>query len=105
LTRFTYEGLKFDAAVLTNISHDHVTKDLSFHQYSNYKKEVFKNVLRYNKTNKFAVLPKDDKLGRERFDEMPFDKKISYSSNSSAVLKAENIQRFLNGTVFDFNYL
>ena len=36
---------------------------------------------------------------------MPFDKKISYSANSTAVLKAEKVQRFLNGTVFEFNYL
>ena len=100
-----YNGIDFDAGVLTNISHDHVSKKLSFHDYSNSKKEIFKNVLRNTKSNKFAVLPKDDKLGRKWFDEMPFDKKISYSANSSAVLKAENVKKFLNGTVFNFSYL
>jgi len=105
LARFVYEGLIFDAGVLTNLSHDHLNEDLNFHHYSKTHKEVFLNILRNKKLNKIAILPKDDKAGRQWFDELPFDKKTNYSSTSSAILKAYNVQRFLNGTTFDIDYL
>src|SRR3989338_5499051 len=60
-------------------------------KYARAKKKLFEYVLKNTKTNKYAVFPKDDPYGRAWFEDMPFDKKISYGVYSSAMLKAENI--------------
>ena len=39
------------------------------------KKKLFTNVLNSTKVNKLAILPKDDKIGKKRSEEMIFDKK------------------------------
>jgi len=105
LKRMQLEGIHFDAAILTNITQDHVEESTEFHNYLNEKKKLFKSVLRNSKQNKFWIFPKDDKIGRKWFDELSFDKKINFSINSSGVLKAKNIQRYINGTAFEFSYL
>jgi UDP-N-acetylmuramyl tripeptide synthase len=61
--------------------------------YTKAKKKLFQYVLQNHKNNKYAVFPSDDPIGRKRFEEMAFDKKINYSINSSSFLKAENIQQ------------
>lgn len=105
LKQFAYEGLAFDSGVLTNISRDHVNDNVDFHHYETTKKELFKKIIKNSKNNKFAVFPKDDKMGRKWFDEMPFDKKLNFGINSSAIVRAENIKTFFNGSVFSFDYL
>jgi hypothetical protein len=59
--------------------------------YARAKKKLFKYVLRNKKETKYATFPADDKVGRERFEEMAFDKKINFSIQNSSMLKAENI--------------
>jgi hypothetical protein len=61
------------------------------HEYAKVKKKLFKYVLHNKKETKYATFPADDKIGRERFDEMAFDKKISFSMQNSSMLKAENV--------------
>ena len=105
MSQYRFEGVDFDFAVLTNITHDHLDFHHTFDSYANAKKKLFTYVLTNKKQNKYAAFPADDKIGRQRFDEMPFDKKLSYSVVASANLKAENIQTSLTGTTFSFTYL
>lgn len=100
-----FDGVSFDAAMLTNITHDHLDYHGSMHNYAEVKKRLFKMVIANNKKNKIAIFPKDDKIGREWFDHMPFEKKVSYAITSSAMMKAENIQERIDWTDFVARYL
>jgi hypothetical protein len=60
-------------------------------EYTKAKKRLFKYVLRNKKETKYGTFPADDKVGRERFDEIAFDKKINFSIQNSSMLKADNI--------------
>lgn len=105
LSQYRFEGVAFDFAILTNITHDHLDFHNTFEQYAKAKKKLFTYVLQNKKQNKYAAFPADDKIGRQWFEEMPFDKKLSYSIVASSNLKAENIQTSLTWTTFSFNYL
>jgi len=105
LNQYRFEGVEFDFAVLTNITHDHLDFHGTFERYVEAKKKLFTYVLGNKKQNKYAAFPADDKVGRQRFEEMPFDKKLSYSVVWSSSLKAENIQTSLSWTTFSFTYL
>jgi UDP-N-acetylmuramoyl-L-alanyl-D-glutamate--2,6-diaminopimelate ligase len=95
----------FDFAVLTNITHDHLDFHGTFERYAKAKEKLFTYVLKNKKQNKYASFPADDKVGRERFEEMPFDKKLNYSIIASSSLKAENVKISPAGTTFSFMYL
>jgi len=73
--------------------------------YAKSKKKLFSYVLNNNKNNKYAIFPSDDELGRKWYEEMPFDKKLSYGINFSSILKADNIQESKEKTTFTFSYL
>lgn len=105
LDQLRFEGIHFDMALLTNITHDHLDYHGTFENYVAAKKKLFDMVLSNKKANKFAIFPKDDAYGRKRFDDMSFDKKISYSVHSSSNLQAENTQESIHGTTFSFTYL
>jgi len=105
LNQFVYEGIQFDAGILTNCTYDHVNYHENFHKYAEAKKKLFKYILKNNKNNKFAVFPQDDKTGRQWAEELPFDKKITFGINRSAILKAENIVESLDWIIFSFSYL
>ncbi len=105
LSSMAYEWVQFDAWVLTNISHDHVNTEQWFQHYTELKKDLFKKIIKNNKNNKFAVFPKDDRIWRKWFDEMPFDKKINFAIDNTAIIKAHDLQMFLNGTLFTIDYL
>ena len=60
-------------------------------RYTKAKEKLFRYVLENKKQNKYASFNIDDKAGRRRYEDMPFDKKLSYSVVSSSNLKAENI--------------
>ena len=79
LDQHRFEGLEFDVAVLTNITHDHLDYHQTMEKYSVAKKKLFKNVLSNSKQTKIGVFPSDDNQGRRWFEEMPLDKKINYS--------------------------
>lgn len=105
LNQYRFEGVEFDFAVLTNITHDHLDFHGTFERYAKAKEKLFTYVLTNTKQNKYASFPADDKIGRQRFEDMPFDKKLSYSIAASSSLKAENIKISTTGTVFSFTYL
>jgi len=84
--------VEFDFAVLTNITHDHLDFHGTFDRYAKAKEKLFRYVLDNKKQNKYAAFPADDKYGRQRYEDMPFDKKLNYSIVASSSLKAENIQ-------------
>ncbi|MCX6825073.1 MAG: UDP-N-acetylmuramoyl-L-alanyl-D-glutamate--2,6-diaminopimelate ligase [candidate division SR1 bacterium] len=105
LNQYRFEGVEFDFAVLTNITHDHLDFHGTFERYAKAKEKLFRYVLANKKQNKYAGFPADDKIGKQRFEEMPFDQKLSYSTVASSSLKASNIQISNSGTTFSFNYL
>ncbi|HCB51695.1 TPA: hypothetical protein DEP21_03935 [Patescibacteria group bacterium] len=78
IDQYRFEGVQFDVAVLTNITHDHLDYHKTMDNYAKSKKKLFNYVLNNKKNNKYAIFPSDDERGRKRFEEMPFDKKISY---------------------------
>ena len=105
LNQYRFEWVEFDFAVLTNITHDHLDFHGTMERYTKAKEKLFRYVLTNKKQSKYASFPADDKIGRQRFEDMPFDKKLSYSIIASSSLKAENIQISTNWTTFSFNYL
>lgn len=105
LDQFRFEWIKFDFAVLTNITMDHLDYHKSMDNYAQAKKRLFRYVLANGKDKKFAALCSDDKIGKKRFEEMAFDNKISYWIHNSAVIKATKIEESLDGTYFEFSYL
>lgn len=105
LDQHRFEGIEFDVAVLTNITHDHLDYHGGIEAYAESKKLLFKNVLSNSKQNKIWVFPADDSYGRKRFEEMPFDKKLNYSRQASSILKATQIIEYLDHTEFVFSYL
>ena len=105
LDQHRFEWIDFDVAVLTNITHDHLDYHGDMEKYANAKKILFKNVLSNKKQTKIWVFPTDDTRWRRWFEEMPLDKKISYSSSASSILKATQITEYLDHTEFTFSYL
>ncbi len=105
LNQYRFEGVEFDFAVLTNITHDHLDFHGTMERYIKAKEKLFKYVLENKKQNKYAAFNADDKVGRKRYEDMPFDKKLNYSIIVSSNLKAENIVISPTGSSFPFIYL
>ncbi len=100
-----FEGIKFDYAVLTNITRDHLDYHKNMDDYALAKKKLFKYVLSNGKNTKYASFPSDDKAWRERYNELAFDKKITFGLQNSSTIKAENIVDGKDNTTFDIIYL
>lgn len=100
-----FEWITFDYAVLTNITRDHLDYHKDMADYAEAKKKLFRYVLENKKEIKYASFPADDKVWRDRYDELAFDKKITYSLQKTAILKAENIVETDSYTEFDITYL
>lgn len=105
LDQSRFEWITFDYAVLTNITRDHLDYHKNMSNYAEAKKKLFKYVLDNKRETKYASFPADDKIWRERYDELAFDKKITYSLHKNAILKAENIVETEDHTEFDITYL
>ncbi len=105
LHQHRFDGIDFDMAILTNITPEHLDYHRTMDSYANTKKQLFLQVMKNKKTSKLAVLPKDDEYGRKWIDELYFDKMLSYSINTSSMMKGENIEIWYNHTNFTFNYL
>ena len=105
LDQHRFEWIKFDFAVLTNITLDHLDYHKTMDNYADAKKKLFKYVLSNGKDKKFAAFCVDDKTGKKWFEEMAFDQKISYGIYNSAVIKATKIEEWFEWTYFEFSYL
>ena len=105
LDQHRFEWIKFDFAVLTNITMDHLDYHKTMDNYADAKKKLFKYVLTNWKDKKYAAFCADDKIGKKWFEEMAFDQKISYSIYNSAVIKATKIEEWFEWTYFEFSYL
>ena len=105
LDQYRFEWIKFDFAVLTNITMDHLDYHKTMENYAQAKKKLFKYVLANGKDKKYAAFCSDDKIGKKWFEEMAFDQKVSYSIYNSAVIKATKIEEWFEWTYFEFSYL
>jgi UDP-N-acetylmuramoyl-L-alanyl-D-glutamate--2,6-diaminopimelate ligase len=105
LDQYRFEWIKFDFAVLTNITMDHLDYHKTMENYAKAKKKLFRYVLTNWKDKKYASFCTDDKIGKKWFEEMAFDQKVSYSIHNSAVIKATKIEEWLEWTYFEFSYL
>lgn len=105
LDQYRFEWIKFDFAVLTNITMDHLDYHKTMENYADAKKKLFKYVLSNWKDKKYASFCTDDRIAKKWFEEMAFDQKISYSIYNSAVIKATKIEEWFEWTYFEFSYL
>lgn len=100
-----YYGIDFDMAILTNITAEHLDYHKTMEDYAKSKQKLFQSVLHNKKANKMAVLPKDDKIGRQRAESLEVEKTITFWISSSATLRAENIQYSIDKTTCTINYM
>ena len=105
LDQYRFEWIKFDFAVITNITMDHLDYHKTMEKYAQAKKKLFKYVLTNWRDKKYASFCTDDKICKKWFEEMAFDQKVSFSIHNSAVIKATKIEEWLEGTYFEFSYL
>ena len=105
LDQYRFEWIKFDFAVLTNITMDHLDYHKTMDNYADAKKKLFRYVLTNWRDKKYASFCVDDKIGKKWFEEMAFDNKISYSIHNSSVIKATKIEEWLEWTYFELSYL
>ncbi|GHW02420.1 UDP-N-acetylmuramoyl-L-alanyl-D-glutamate--2,6-diaminopimelate ligase [candidate division SR1 bacterium] len=105
LDQARFEGIKFDFAVLTNITMDHLDYHGDMEHYAEAKKKLFTYVMKNGKDIKYASMNIDDKYGFKWFQEMAFDHKASFSLINSSIIKATKIEESLEGTYFELSYL
>lgn len=105
LDQLRFEGIQFDMAILTNITPEHLDYHGTFEEYVEAKKTLFHYVLTNTKTNKIAILPKDDETWRQRAEQMTFDNMITFGIRSTAMMRANNVQQYRDHTSFSLEYL
>ncbi|MGM0411171.1 MAG: UDP-N-acetylmuramoyl-L-alanyl-D-glutamate--2,6-diaminopimelate ligase [Bacillota bacterium] len=79
-------NLKFNAAVFTNISQDHLDYHKNFEEYINVKSKLFEQV----KKNGYSIINVDDK-NSDKIISNSSSKIMSYSIKKASDLKAKNI--------------
>lgn len=98
-------GLRYDVAVLSNISHDHLDLHHTMENYVDTKLLLFKNLYKYGirrDVRKVWVVNRDTEYA-ERFTsrEIAVDSMYTYSVRWAAQVSAQNIIYTENGTEFD----
>ena len=90
-------GCRFNGAVLTNLTQDHLDYHITMDNYFEAKAILFKNL----KEGNFAVINADDNYA-ERFLSVVPDgvKKLTYGVKNNADIKAKDINFSLNGAEF-----
>lgn len=92
-------GLKFDEAIFTNLTSEHLDFHKDMDDYFLAKKILFDNL----SVDSFAISNKDDVYG-ERILSDTKGKKFFYSINKDSNLKSNNEKLTLNGVEFDVEY-
>ena len=91
------EKFKFEVAVFTNLSPDHLDYFKTMERYKETKFQLFKQA-------KYSVLNIDDPVGKEFYDRIE-NNKISFSTmNQNADIYATNINMTIKGICFDLYY-
>ncbi len=90
-------GCRFNGAILTNFTQDHLDYHITMENYFNAKAILFKNL----KEDNFAVINIDDSYGQKFLDVVPEGvKKYTYGIKNQADVMAKNIEFSLNGAEF-----
>lgn len=90
-------GCRFDGAVLTNLTQDHLDYHITMDNYFEAKAILFKNL----KENNFAVINIDDNYGERFLSVVPEGvRKYTYGVKQNADIMAKNIEFSLNGAEF-----
>ncbi len=101
LSQYRVEGLKFDAAIFTNLTHDHLDYHKDFKSYRDAKKILFD---RYTTINSAAIINKDDRNAKYMVQNTEA-KVITYAMKSPADYKAKVLEEDLYGiTILLENY-
>jgi UDP-N-acetylmuramoyl-L-alanyl-D-glutamate--2,6-diaminopimelate ligase len=91
------EGIEFDGAIFTNLTHDHLDYHHDLEQYKEAKKRLFHQYLaQSSKEKRYAVLNKDDPSVREFFCEPPI-LNFTYSVRGDAHAFATSVRDDING--------
>lgn len=98
-------GLRYDAAVLTNISQDHLDLHGTMDNYVETKMLLFKNLYKYGirkEVRKVGVVNIDSEYA-SRFlsKDIVVDNMFSVGFSPSAMVRAENVSHTVNSTEFD----
>ena len=93
------DQLDFNVGVFTNITSDHLDFHQNFKNYLNAKKKMFDML----KPEAKIIFNKDDRNYVELLKDSKAEK-ISYSMNTSADIKINNINYSLEGTQFELDY-
>ncbi len=90
-------GCRFDGAVLTNLTQDHLDYHITMDNYFEAKALLFKNL----KEGNFAVINMDDAYGERFLNVVPEGVRIfTYGVKNKADFMAKNIEFSLNGAEF-----
>lgn len=90
------EGIDYDVAVFTNLSHEHLDYHKTFEHYANTKKKLFYNL----KDHSLAVINLDDKQALKMVEGSRANV-VTYGIEKKADYTAKNIQNSPDGTVFE----
>lgn len=104
-------GLELDAALFTNLTHDHLDYHKTMENYFNSKKRLFTELLvGSSKQKKVAILPEDNPYGTQLIHELGVQPEIKiytwsrHGKVSANKILIENEKRSLEGTEFDLHY-
>ncbi len=90
-------GCRFDGAILTNLTQDHLDYHITMENYFEAKSILFRNL----KEGNFAVINVDDEYGEKFLNVVPEDVTIyTYGINKNADVMAKEIDFSLNGAEF-----
>lgn len=90
-------GCRFDGAILTNLTQDHLDYHITMENYFEAKSILFKNL----KEGNFAVINIDDEYGEKFLNVVPEDvRKYTYGIKNNADVIAKDIDFSLNGAEF-----
>ncbi len=92
------EGLVFDGAVFTNLSHDHLDYHKTFLEYRNVKKKFFDDL----GISAFALTNRDDKNGEVMLQNTKA-RKVTYALKTLADYRVKILERTLSGMLLNVN--
>ena len=98
ISQFRIAGLQFDAAVFSNLSHDHLDYHGSFANYRDTKKQLFDNLSQ----DAFALVNKDDKNGLVMMQNTKATR-YTYSQKSIGDFTSKILETDFNGMQIELN--